>query len=96
MTSEDLAQFAAVQRDFFDASEGIQSGIRADGIPVLMLTLTPLGVKVILDAALGWKSHQCPHAPEVGMLLLHTAADTLAPLLKHLPDEVQKQNPFGH
>ena len=96
LTDQDATDFANVTRDFFDASEGIQCGIRADGTPVLLMTLTPEGTKMILDAAAGWQSHNCHHAPEVGLYLLHVAADTLQPLLEHLPKEIQELKPFGH
>lgn len=96
LTTEDATMFADVHRDFFDAKTGIQSGIRADGTPVLLMTLTPEGVKMIMDARDGWRTHQCHHAPEVGLYLLHVAADTLAPLLEHLSPEVQGLRPFGH
>lgn len=85
-----------VRKDFFDASEGCQSGMASDGTPVLVLTFTPEGVKMCLDAVRYWQDHNCSGAIEIALFMMHAAAETLEPLLEQLPPEVQTFEPFKH
>lgn len=85
-----------VRKDFFDAGNGCQSGIASDGTPVLMLTFTPEGCKMVLDAVRYWQDHNCSGAAEIGLYLLHVAATTMGPLLEQLPPEIQTSEPFEH
>jgi hypothetical protein len=91
----DRLDFAAITRDFFDASEGPQCGLRADGTPVLVLTFTPQGVKLVLDSVRYWQDHNCEHGADMGIYLLHVIAAHLEPLMEHLP-QVKDYEPFAH
>lgn len=61
-----------------------------------MLTFTPEGCKMVLDAARYWQEHNCSGAAELGLFILHVAATTMEPLLEQLPPEIQTFEPFKH
>lgn len=84
-----------VRQDFFDARNGVQSGFTADGIPVVLLTLTPEGVKMVTEAVRYWQDHQCQAGAEVGLYLAHVIAEVATPLLEHLPG-LKHYEPFDH
>ena len=93
--SDPPPQTDRVEQDFFDARNGVQSGFTADGVPVVLITLTNEGVKMVTEGVRHWNEHQCSSGTEVGLFLAHVIAEVAKPLLEHLPD-LKHYDPFPH
>lgn len=84
-----------MKRDFFDAREGVQSGFTATGEPVFMMTMTPEGVKLVIEACRNWADHNCVASQEIALWVMHVVGQTMLPTLQHMP-QVRHFDPFNH
>lgn len=78
-----------VQKDFFDASEGSQVGITANGDIALVMVMSQSGVKMMLEAWDAFMDHKCDAGEDTIMGLAYATWVLMQQIEPHLDEDVR-------